>query len=68
MSRQENRQLAAGPLSSSNLLHLPVLPAHYMGRAEADGKEAAGQPQTRSGRLQLLHGLPVGLHVLRGLH
>lgn len=64
LSRQEDGQLAAGPLSCSNQLHLPVLPAHYMGRAQADGKEAAGQPPTCSGSLQLGHGLPVCLHVL----
>lgn len=44
LSRQEDRQLAAGLLACANQLHLPVVPGHHMGGAKADGEEAASQP------------------------
>lgn len=66
LSRQTDRQLAVGPVSSANHLRILVLPDHRMGGAKADGQEAARQPQTCPDCLQLCHGLPVCLHVLRG--
>ena len=68
LSRQKNRQLAAGLLSCANYLYILVLFNHYMGGAKADGEEGACQPQTCPDSLQLCHGLSLCLHVLRGTY